>query len=142
MLFRTFAVYIKLELTMHCSLAPAVVLACACSAGSAYASQDFTPVSSAAAIITAVGPLRAEITRKIEMSKTLSRVGEGFSLPALSDQERLYSLESGHITSAGTIVGFNSKYGVVVVLEPSLKNGRAEWRCKVLPTSAAPKACR
>lgn len=121
---------------------PAVLLACAFGSGVVFASEDFTPVSAAAAIITAVGPVRTEIAQKIEASNALARVGEGVALPTLSDRDRRYGLESGHITSGGTIVGYNSKYGVVVVLEPTLDGRTVEWRCKVLPVTAAPRACR
>ena len=120
----------------------AMFIACAPLPLLAMANQDFTATSSAAAIITAVGPVRAEITRRIEAQKTLVQAGVGAALPPMSARERQYILEGGHVTSSGTIVGFNSKYGVLVVLEPLYSGGAVEWRCKVVPVTAAPKACQ
>jgi hypothetical protein len=106
------------------------------------ADEDFTARSSAMAIITAVGPVRADITRRIEAQKTLLGAGAGATLPPMTTRERQYTLEGGHITSSGTIVGFNGKYGVLVVLEPLYTGATVEWRCKVVPVTAAPRACQ
>jgi len=121
---------------------PVAALLSASIAAPSLASQDFTARSSASAIITAAGPVRAAITRKIESQKSLAHAGDGFALPHISDRERQYSLEAGHITSSGTIVGYNNKYGVVVILEPTYEQGKTEWRCKVLPASAASRECQ
>lgn len=107
-----------------------------------FASQDFTAKSAAAVIITSVGATRAEISRKIELQKSVTNAGVGLALPSVPSREKVYGLESGHITSNGTLVGYNSKYGVVVILEPTYTAGEVQWRCKVLPLAAASRECQ
>jgi hypothetical protein len=108
----------------------------------ACASQDFTATSSAVAILQALSPVHAEITRRIQAQGSLENAGVGVKLPVMTDRDREYILEDGYITTAGTIVAHNSKYHVLVVLEPLYKTGVVSWTCKVVPESSAPRACR
>ena len=106
------------------------------------ASQDFTSTSSAVAIIQSLSPVVAQITKNIEVQKSLEGAGLSAKLPSTSERESQYGIEGGHITTAGTIVAHNSKYRVLVVMEPMYKGGTVAWACKVVPVTSAPKACR
>jgi len=119
-----------------------LLLLTACWSLAAYGSQDFTSTSSATGIIQSLSKTKSEITRKIEAQKSLENAGLGVALPAMTEKDRGYLLEGGHITSNGTLVGFNSKYRVLVVLEPTYRSGAVEWRCKVIPATASPKSCQ
>ncbi|WP_057265824.1 hypothetical protein [Duganella sp. Root1480D1] len=47
----------------------------------------------------------------------------------------------GWITRAGVIFVHNEKFGVILVQEPKIINGKVIWSCVVHPTSAKPKLC-
>ncbi len=108
----------------------------------AHGSQDFTSTSSATGIIQSFSAAKSEITRKIEAQRSLENAGVGVALPPMPENDKGYLLEGGHITSNGTLVGFNSKYRVLVVLEPTYRAGAVVWRCKVVPATASPKSCQ
>lgn len=107
----------------------------------AWANQDVTSKSAAAAIITATSLARDEVGRNISRQKSIQGSGIDVKLRTVLQTERGYfdyGMDQGLVSTNGTIVGFNKKFGVLVVFEPKLEAGAVVWICKVLPIESTP----
>jgi len=119
----------------------AVAIAICFAPSVAPADQPIDQKAAVSGVITGLGPTRAEVEKRILERRSTAGAGEGVvvrQFPASSQEFLSY----GTVSANGTLVGFNQKWGVVVVLDPLYGNGAVTWRCKVFPPVAAPQACK
>ncbi|MGW8391825.1 hypothetical protein [Pseudoduganella sp. HUAS MS19] len=71
--------------------------------------------------------------RKIPIAGPLVWADDGTRTPSAPDY--------GWIAATGVIVVQSEKYGVLLIEEPSISEGKVTWRCVVHPAEAMPRLC-
>ena len=77
-------------------------------------------------LISKTAPIRLEIEQRALSNNTIERSGAGIYLPLNSES---YGPSLSLVTVRGTISISNSKFRLLIVLEPVLRNGNMEWIC-------------
>ncbi len=91
---------------------------------------------------------KAETERWIyELEPLQNRLAESYQKSgkfdvALTSQTALQLAEKPTVYKSGTIVMQGGYAGQVLLMTPSVTNGKVQWHCWVGPKSAMPKACR
>jgi hypothetical protein len=98
-----------------------------------------SPRQAAAVILISFGGAKVSIANYGERRSTL--VGSGNGLHVETSTHEL-GLNGAVISPGGVLIGYNEHFGVAVVLQPRLENGKVKWKCSVLPYSASPVTCR
>lgn len=101
-----------------------------------------TPLSYVGLLISDTAPLRNEIGQSLSSNRSKAVPNAGLlRLNPRSDGIMVMPVDFGWVTSNGTIVVHNKKYGVVVIQEPTLSPSGVRWNCTVYPEEAKPTSC-
>lgn len=71
--------------------------------------------------------------QKVPIAGALVWVDDGTGTPSAPDY--------GWITASGAIIAQSEKYGVLLIEEPAISEGKVTWSCVVHPAEAKPKLC-
>ncbi len=91
--------------------------------------------SHAAALLAIAGPLKTELAAGAKARGGLRDAAKGRVLQPGD------VLDFGLVDSDGPIALYSERHGVFVLLEPEVKAGTLEWRCRAWPRDAATPGC-
>lgn len=102
---------------------------------------DYAARASLSETMLSINPLRTEITENIMKQRTVASAGA--SLNPAAEKQSFPSTDYLKVTVDGTIVFRSSKYGQIIVLEPSFRSDSVTWRCVgSKPEKNIPPDCR
>lgn len=103
--------------------------------------DETTPRSYVGLTTAHAAPLKIEIAKSLIMSpgKSVPQAG-ALMLPPLPGLAPM-KFDFGWVTESGAIVIQNTKFGVIVLQEPTVTGGVVKWSCVVHPAEAKPKLC-
>ncbi len=90
-------------------------------------------------VLVSILPARNAVAKYVSQHNTLVGSGSGITLTTSLNK---YSLNSAVVTPDGIIFGYNRHYGIAILLEPSIVQGKLQWRCVAMPVEASPVMCR
>jgi len=98
-----------------------------------------SPRFHASVVLLSLAPAKDSVAAFTVKNKTLSGSGKNIILATSTSK---YALNNAAITQDGVIFGYNKYYGIAILLEPSLVQGKLSWRCVAMPLESAPTVCR
>ena len=85
-------------------------------------------------------PQRKQIALDLLSGKLISTAGI-LSPMASAEGALVMQIDFGWVTAGGAVLLNSKKYGVSVVQEPTVVNGRVRWSCVVHPVEFRPNVC-
>ena len=102
---------------------------------------DYAARASLSETMLSISPLRTEIAENIMKQRAVASASASLKLPA--EKQFFPSTDYLKVATDGTIVFRNSKYGQIIVLEPSFRADSVTWRCVgSKPEKNIPQDCR
>lgn len=102
--------------------------------------DEVTPRSYVGLLLGDTAPLRNEISQALSAGRDVPKTGT-LVLKPLGDGLSVVPVDFGWVTTSGSIVVHNKKYGVVVIQEPTVSQASVKWGCVVYPAEATPSMC-
>ncbi|RYY83176.1 MAG: hypothetical protein EOO15_21810 [Chitinophagaceae bacterium] len=88
------------------------------------------------AVFLSLSASKEQVERYLKERGSLEGVAHSISIQPSTYASRIYVSDTGLMTAV------DAKNEFVLMLEPLVKGRSVEWKCSVMPTSAAPKPCR
>lgn len=102
---------------------------------------DYLARASLSETMLLIRPLRTEIAESIMKHRAVSSAGATLKLP--TEKQTFPNTDYLKIATDGTIIFRNSKYGQIIVLEPSFSTDSVTWKCVgSKPEKNIPQDCR
>lgn len=98
--------------------------------------QCYTNRAKAGELILATASIRMEIEGRIDQRQSLESVGAGLHI------KHEGRIKGGLITNDGVIVIAGDDPPAVVILQPTLIEGKVTWKCSGFPQKYMPMSCR
>jgi len=102
--------------------------------------DEVAPRSYVGLLVGDTTPVRNEISLALSAGGVVPNAG-ALALKPRGDGLSVVPVDFGWVTTSGSIVVHNKKYGVVVIQEPTVSQGSVKWGCVVYPAEAKPNVC-
>lgn len=103
--------------------------------------DEITPRHYLGLVVGHAAPLKMDIEKSLlaHPGQPVPQAGM-LKLPTPSGVAPL-SFDFGWVTATGTLIFQSKEYGVILVQEPRVEQGRVKWICVVSPPAAKPNLC-